>query len=72
MAEPSPLDAIERIQVTDVGPKDIVILRTNAQLSAEEAQRVLRDWLHATELPNRAIVLTGGIEVELRRPECDA
>lgn len=58
---------IERIQVADIKPDDLVILHV-AEMTYEEVGLLTQEWERATGLPNRVVVVTGGLEVEVKRP----
>jgi len=66
------LNKVERIEVAAIGADDIVILHVNVQLPPSELRRLHEQWLIATELPNRVVVLPPNIEVEIKQPDAVA
>lgn len=61
------LPKIDRIQVAAIQPDDLVILHCD-HLEASEIEHLKEAWERATELPNKVVVVTGGLEVEVQRP----
>lgn len=61
------LNKIERIQVADIRPDDIVILHVG-ELESSEVERLKEAWTAATELPNKVLVVSGDLEIEIKKP----
>jgi hypothetical protein len=64
----NPLQQIERIEVAAIQPGDLVILHVR-DLTATKVDYLKDAWKRATELPNRVVIVSDGIEVEVKRPE---
>jgi hypothetical protein len=63
------LPKIERIQVAEVRPDDVIILHLPSGTNAETAHHLLDCWDDASGLPNKVIAVTGdGLRIEIERP----
>lgn len=62
MTELPPISEIQRLSL---GPNDVVVLRVDRDITPKQAADLKSEWLKATGLDHRVIVLAGGITVEL-------
>jgi hypothetical protein len=68
---------IERIEVVEIRPGDIVVLHVPEPRFLTEEQRIEQfeatseQWRAATGLDNRIVIVSGGIRIEIERPVGD-
>ncbi len=61
---------IDHVKMADVGPGDVLILRSGEMLSADAARRIQGQLQE--DFPNiRSIILNGGFDIEILRRKAD-
>jgi len=58
---------VQRIEVLELGPDDVVILQTEGVLSPEAVERLRLDAVKVFGLARRIAVLTNGMDVKVLR-----